>query len=90
MNDRDTSTELWRLNTQQHVSLEKHRQMIQDALRWQEAGKLANELPKASATTLYTTLIAQLHLLMKRIRAIREPVHQPCNCDMACQCSDGR
>jgi hypothetical protein len=82
MDDRDTSRELWRLSLQQHVSLEKHRQMIWNTLRWQEVCKLANEQPKAAATAPRTTLITQLQLLLKSILAKRGEVSQQCSCDM--------
>jgi len=41
------------LNTQQHVSLDKHRQMINNAARWQSHSEIKDTEPK-------TTPIAQL------------------------------
>ncbi len=60
MYDHDAHPELYRLSSQQFVSLEKHRQMLRDAARWQEASRLADEEPRSETITHLRTLLVDL------------------------------
>ena len=41
--------DMHRLNAQQHISLEKHRQMVDNALKWQRLSKVAEKTEKPVA-----------------------------------------
>lgn len=62
MFDHDSHS-LARLSSMQQVGLEKHQRMIQDALRWQEVSRPAEE--SSSLPRLYSVLAAILNLLTK-------------------------
>jgi hypothetical protein len=86
MYDRDTSPDFWRLSTQQHVSLENHRQMIENILRWHEACALAGEEQKATAQPLRTRLADLLYLVMNTIRGKEQQVHHHRSGEMDANC----
>lgn len=67
MYERNSSQGLWNLNTQQHVNLEKHQQMIENSLRWQEVSNLTDDQQPA-AKSLRTRLANFLVLVMSSFR----------------------
>ncbi len=90
MYDHGTSQDYWKLNTQQHVSLEKHRQMIKNTLRWQEACRLTNDQEKATAKPLHRRFGDLLYLVMSIIRVKEGQAHEQCGADIQCECLDMR
>lgn len=60
-----------KLNTQQHVSLEKHDQMIQDALQWQSVSdERENNSQTGMFSALRTRLAGLIYGVMRRARWI--------------------
>jgi hypothetical protein len=59
-------SQMHHLNTQQHVSLEKHQQMIASNLRWQAYAQSAEPHPKFQVGVKLRTVFATLLNLFTR------------------------
>lgn len=68
MYEHNASQGHWNLNTQQHVNLEKHQQMIENSLRWQEVSERSDDQQQAAAKPLRTRLANLLYLVMSSFR----------------------
>ena len=66
MYQRNYHSDIHWLSTQQHVSLDKHQQMIDSALRWQEHLLQAkNKQETASITRLHPIFATLLHIFAR-------------------------
>lgn len=56
MDNTNSNQEIWKLNSQQHVSLDKHNRMIQDAVQWQRGSTPAKNGNGSIVKTLRTRI----------------------------------
>lgn len=88
MYNQDSSSDFRTFRTEQHVSLEKHRQTIENTLHFQQAPRNTCNQPNAVIMHVYRLFSYLLSLIgikifPKRKRSLKK--HRPC---MIIECSD--
>ena len=63
--------------TEQHVSLEKHQQMIETSLRWDQASTSIDEQPNLFTVYLRKIFFFMRELMVNRLLPKRKRNHQP-------------
>lgn len=60
------ASEFLRLSAQQQVSLEKHQQMVEDALQWQAHSRLAEAAPESMPVQVLRPVFSALLSLLTK------------------------